>query len=48
MPAETVRVVMDAASPQWQISGYLTGMHFVYGSERDSLDQERVVRKTWL
>lgn len=31
------RVSVDAANPQWTISKYLTGMHFVYAFERDSL-----------
>ena len=36
-PAGTVRVSVDASKPQWQISRYLTGMHFVYAKERDAL-----------
>ena len=33
----TIRIAVDASMPQWQISRYLTGMHFVYGFEHDSL-----------
>lgn len=39
-PPETVRVTVDAGKPQWPISKFLTGMHFVYGYERDSLYQD--------
>ncbi len=35
-----VRITVDAAKPQWKISRYLTGMHFVYGEECDSLYQD--------
>jgi hypothetical protein len=35
-----IRITVDAANPQWQISRYLTGMHFVYGFERPSLYQD--------
>lgn len=37
---ETIHVAVDIAKPQWPISRYLTGMHFVYGFERDSLYQD--------
>ncbi|MDP6359420.1 MAG: hypothetical protein QF473_30145, partial [Planctomycetota bacterium] len=37
VPTRTVRVTVDATRPQWRISNYLTGMHFVYAFERDSL-----------
>ena len=38
--AGTVRLTVDTSQPQWRISRYLTGMHFVYGFERDSLYQD--------
>lgn len=39
----TARVEVDAAAPQWTISKYLTGSHFVYAFERDSLyEDERI------
>jgi len=33
----TARIRVDADQPKWTISKYLTGSHFVYAFERDSL-----------
>jgi len=32
-----VHISVRASAPQWRISKYLTGMHFVYAFERDVL-----------
>ena len=37
LPAPPIQITVDAAKPLWSISRHLTGMHFVYGFERDSL-----------
>jgi alpha-L-arabinofuranosidase len=43
-PSVPIQISVDAAEPRWPISRYLTGMHFVYGFERDSLYRnERIV-----
>ena len=38
--SEPVRISVATAKPQWKISRFLTGMHFVYAMERDSLYQD--------
>ena len=39
-PSTPIQITVDASQPRWTISRYLTGMHFVYGFERDSLYQD--------
>jgi len=41
---EPVRITIDAEDPQWIVSELLTGSHFVYAFERDSLyEDQRIV-----
>jgi alpha-N-arabinofuranosidase len=44
---QPVRVQVDAGSPKWTISKYLTGSHFVYAFERDSLHEDERIAE-WM
>ena len=42
-----VRITVDTTRPQWRISRYLTGMHFVYAFEPDALYRDERIAE-WM